>query len=110
MRVDGTLSNKLPITAGVPRGSVMVPLLFLLYINELPDSIVSDTRLYADDTSNLYFHAPNHEITHSINTDLARIQEWSEKWLIRFNEEKRNLSITKNKDSIVSSPQINSSS
>ena len=90
-RVDGTLSNKLPKTAGVPqgRGTVLGLLLFLLYINnDLPDNIVSDTRLYAYDTSILYSHAPNHDITHSINIDLARIQEWSENDKIQWGKNK----------------------
>ena len=50
MVLDEKSSQEYPINAGVPQGSIIGPTLFLLYINDLPDGVVSDGAIYADDT------------------------------------------------------------
>ena len=50
VRVNGVLSEEAPVTSGIPQGSVLGPMLFVLFINDLPDNIASKLYMFADDT------------------------------------------------------------
>ena len=54
MVLDGKSLQEYPVNAGIPKGSILGPTLFLLYINDLPDDVICNNAIYADDTT-LYF-------------------------------------------------------
>ena len=82
--VGGTLSEQGIVGSGVPQGSVLGPLLFLIYINDLDGGIESSLVKFADDTK-LGGLANSLEYTKVIQEDLDRIQKWAETWQIKFN-------------------------
>ena len=83
--LNGKSSQWSEITAGVPQGSVLGPLFFLIYINDLVDNISSEAKLFADDTS-LFTVVYNEEIAaHQLNNDLKIISEWAYQWKMQFN-------------------------
>ena len=72
---------------GVPQGSVLGPLLFLIYINDLPDNLSTNAKLFADDAS---LFSVVHDIATSscdLNYDLNRVREWAFQWKMSFNPE-----------------------
>ena len=84
----GEKSDFKSVSAGVPQGSVLGPLLFFIYINDIVNNIESLIKLFADDTSlSLALNNPDSR-AEILNHDLEKINEWAKKWKIRFNEEK----------------------
>lgn len=75
--VNGHLSDALDIKCGVPQGSLIGPLLFLIYINDLPNCLSEATpRMYADDTNITVASHSVTEIEHLINHELGNLREW----------------------------------
>jgi hypothetical protein len=71
--------------AGIPQGSVLKPMLFLIYINDIADHTDGICRLFADDTSLGHSNNDLQNFQDMINSDLSNIKKWSEDWLITFN-------------------------
>ena len=75
--VNGFLSKNSPISCGVPQGTILGPLLFLLYINDLPNCLEhSYPRMFADDTHLTFSGADIRDIDQSLNQDLENVSEW----------------------------------
>ena len=88
--LSGVISETVCISAGVPQGSILGPLLFLVYINDIVSDIDSSVRLFADDTS-LYIVVDNPNVAAScLNSDHDKISKWAEKWLVTFSPDKTN--------------------
>ena len=89
--VEGTKSEEIDVVSGVPQGTVLGPLLFLTYINDLPDNLNSNThvRLFADDCI-LYRVIDSAEDSKLLQEDLDRLAAWEKKWGMDFHPQKCN--------------------
>ena len=83
--LNGQVSSWIGVNAGVPQGSILGPLLFLVYINDLADGLSSNAKLFADNTS--LFSVINDVGTsaNELNNDLYQINKWAFQWKMSFN-------------------------
>ena len=85
--VRGSVSRWCSVKSGVPQGSVLGSLLFLSYINDLPENVSSSIKLFADDTK--IWNIIRSEVDRlSLQDDLGKLNDWSKQWLLRFNIDK----------------------
>ena len=73
------------IEAGVPQGSILGPLFFLIYINKLSDGLNSNPKLFADETSLFSVVHNINSTAKDLNSDLMKISNWIFQWKMRFN-------------------------
>ena len=83
--LNGQTSSWRPVLAGVPQGSILGPLLFLIYINDLPNDLKSNAKLFADDTSLFTIVKDKKESANILNNDLLLISRWAYNWKMLFN-------------------------
>eukprot|EP00745_Piridium_sociabile_P040062 TRINITY_DN76314_c0_g1_i2.p1 TRINITY_DN76314_c0_g1~~TRINITY_DN76314_c0_g1_i2.p1 ORF type:complete len:1167 (+),score=240.29 TRINITY_DN76314_c0_g1_i2:25-3525(+) len=85
--LDGEESREVPVESGVPQGTVLGPLLFLCHINDLPATVKSNVRLFADDCL-LYRQIETFSDHLTLRDDLKRLEQWATDWGMRFNPKK----------------------
>ena len=83
--MNGQHSTWVNIEAGVPQESILGPLSFLIYINDLPDDFNSNPKLFADDTSLFSVVQNINSTTTDLNSDLSKISDWDFQWKVNFN-------------------------
>ena len=86
--INSFSSESQTLNAGVPQGSVLGPLFFLVYVNDIADSLLSITRLFADDSSLAVSSHNIADMETTLNNDLNIITNWSKQWLVNFNPSK----------------------
>ena len=101
MVLNGHKSSSAPVSSGVPQGSVLGPLLFLLFINDIGDNVKSDIRLFADDCV-LYLAINKPADINQLQHDLSLLESWALKWQMNFNVKKcYKLMITRKKHPVL---------
>ena len=90
VNVNGSLSDKISPIAGVPQGSVLSPLLFLIYVNDLPKPHhrQNSKSQFADDTALWAASINVHFAAKRLQKDLRKLAKWCAKWRIKLNHEK----------------------
>ena len=84
VKVGNSVSDRSEVLSGIPQGSILGPVLFTIFINDLPDNIKSTCKIFADDTK--IYNTPDNNVT--IQEDLYTLQEWSDRWNLYFNVQK----------------------
>ena len=79
--LNGKCSQWAPISAGVPQGSVLGPLFFLVYINDIVENVNCDVKIFADDTSLFSVVKDEGKTADEMNSDLERVRLWA--WQFR---------------------------
>ena len=82
--INGQSSSWQPVVSGVPQGSVLGPVMFILYVNDIPEHVRSLVKIFADDTK-LYSATSN---TLQLQNDLNSLAKWAEDWELTFNVDK----------------------
>ena len=87
VRINGSTSSWTSVTSGVPQGSILGPLMFLLFVNDIPQITSSNIMLFADDTK-LWRLIKSIDDVNILQEDLAKIIEWCQKWKLHLNVKK----------------------
>ena len=87
VNINGKVCGWMEVTSGFPQGSVLGPLLFLIFINDIDDGIISKIWKFADD-SKICYKICNEADKEIIRGDLRKLFQWSEDWQMLFNIDK----------------------
>ena len=82
--VNDSRSSWADVTSGIPQGSVLGPMLFIIYINDMPSSVLSSIYLFADDAK-VYRNISSNDDPPTLQHDLQQLEKWSEKWQLNSN-------------------------
>ena len=82
--LNGKKPNSIPVTSGVPQGSVLGPILFTMFVNDLPSVVSSPVHMFADDTK-IFCVVRTREDYSVLQHDLDLLYEWSIRWQLKFN-------------------------
>jgi hypothetical protein len=85
--LNGTYSNWSDVTSGVPQGSVLGPILFLIYVNDMDCGLETNISKFADDTK-IFNKISNTSDQEKVQKDLHKLTEWSSTWQMKFNADK----------------------
>ena len=85
--VNGAASSWTEVVSGVPQGSVLGPILFILYITDLTNVVICDMKIFADDTK-IYHKTSTRQDCINLQKDIDRLQDWAEKWQLKFHPDK----------------------
>ena len=85
--IDGETSEVIDVTSGVPQGTVLGPILFNIYINDIAENITSQVRLFADDCL-LYYPIKTEEDCKILQEDINTLATWADTWQMEFNPSK----------------------
>ena len=79
--LNGGSSPWSDVVSGIPQGSVLGPILFLIFIDDLPDSVAGLVKIFADDTK-LFSAIKSKEDCKKLQADLESLSQWSDRWLL----------------------------
>ena len=105
--LNGAKSNWFNVNAGVPQGSILGPLLFLIYADDLVEDLECDIHLYADNAVIMVNYQNSITAFSQVNRDLERLNEWANKWHMSFNLEKTKYMVITTVDKPHPSLQLN---
>ena len=80
-------SDPATVLSGIPQGNVLGPILFVIYINDLPEVVKCGTYLFADDTK-IFRQITTKEDALQLQSDINSLEQWSQKWLLTFHPKK----------------------
>ena len=86
--IRGTCSSLSPVSSGVPQGTILGPVLFILFVNDISSGMLSTVKLYVDDTKIYREISDIPRETAILQSNLFHLKSWSETWQLNFNANK----------------------